>query len=193
MKTYNKTITEPRLVIKYDEDAESPRAFNDSVGYFITVDSEYKSPDDNKPLIGLVKDTGEEAKDQKDHIKRIKAGMKGWAEKVIAIYPVVKYEHSGVSYSLGTAHGFDYSNNGFYIVTDRTLNASGVTGDAMEKYIEAEIEIYNKWMNGEVYYYRLYDEDGELVDSCGGYYDLEDIKAALPEEWQGEKMEDYLI
>lgn len=195
MKTYTKTTIkeEPRLVIRYDDQPESPREWT-NLGYFITKDSRYNSPDQNDLLEDIMATTGQEAKDQKDHIKKIKKEIKAATEeKVKAIYPVVKYEHSGISYSLGQKHGFDYSNNGFYIITDKTQKDHGAKAKDFIKVINEEISAYNNYVNGEVYVYSLFNKDGELQDNCGGFYSLEDIKAMLPEEWKDEKMEDYLI
>lgn len=44
-------------------------------------------------------------------------------------------------------------------------------------YAEAEIVAHsvldelNQWANGEVYMYCAYDKDGNVINSCGGYYD----------------------
>jgi len=196
MKTYQQTTrtTEPRLVIEYDENTESPREWS-NLGYFITVDRNYNSPDQNKTLENIVAETGEEATSREEHMTMIKKRIKDeTGETVEAIYPVCKYEHSGVVYRLGVASGFDYSNNGFYIVTDKTRNEIGVKKDkkAIEKFIEAELKTYTQWANGEVYQFALYNEAGEMEDSCGGFYDLESIKEALPEEWQAEDMDEYV-
>jgi hypothetical protein len=68
-----------------------------------------------------------------------------------------------------------------------------------------EVEIYNQWLNGEVYGWETYkvDEDvadkdiedeGELLDSCWGYYDkvdevLKEAVGSLPEEaFMGEEV-----
>jgi hypothetical protein len=116
-------------------------------------------------------------------------------EEVIYITPICRYEHGGVSYSVGTKTVFDYSNNGFYIVTKESANE--ILGDdyneeEIVKIIESEIETYNQWVNGEVYEYTLYDEDGNFEDSCSGFYTLDEIKERLPEDFDDEDMEDYL-
>jgi hypothetical protein len=36
--------------------------------------------------------------------------------------------------------------------------------------IESEIEVYNQYLNGEVYGYVLKDKDGEEIDSCFGFF-----------------------
>ncbi len=63
--------------------------------------------------------------------------------------------------------------------------------------MKSEIETYGKYCNGEVYGYELYKVDGDvpdnkvrdegdLIDSCYGYYSvddaIEDGKAAIPDE-----------
>jgi len=197
MKTYTKTTVtkEPRLVIRYEEDSESPRSWS-NLGYFITVDRDYHSPDKHEELESIIKSTGDEAEDQDDHIKRIKDEFNQALpqdEKIIAIYPVVKYEHSGVCYSLGTKHNFDYSNNGFYIVTDKTQKELGTAKKDFEQTIKNELETYNSYFNGEVYYFTLYDRKGEMIESCGGYYKIDQIRAELPKEWENADLDEYLI
>ena len=191
MKTITKTITkvEPQLQIRHEEDSESPREWS-NLGYFITQDRNYYSPDKNEELQAVIKAGGEEAESQEDHIKYIK---EHYSEKILAIYPVVKYEHSGVAYSLGTAHGFDYSNNGFYIITEKTQKEVGTAKKDWEKVIKNELEIYNKYCNGEIYRFELYTKDGELEDSCGGFYNIEDIKEYLPKSWKNEDLTEYFI
>ena len=194
MKTYTKTVqeTKPRLIIRNDSDMESPREW-DNLGYFITCDSKHNSPDNNQALQSLVENNGQSATSQAEHIKMIKAGMK--AEnlgKVLAVYPVTKHEHGSVSYSLGTVHGFDSSNNSFYIVTKESADLIGAEAKDFEKIIKAEIETYNKWINGEVYVFTLYDDKGEVEESCGGFYAIEDIREYLPKEWADEDLSDYI-
>jgi hypothetical protein len=192
MKTYKAQIEKPRLVIEYDNDTESPRKW-DNLGYFITSESKYTSPDKDERLIKIVIDTGETARNLKEHIELIKESYDDNDDKIIAIYPVTRYEHSGVSYQLGEKHGFDYSNCGFYIVTKESQKVTGTSKGLFEKTIKAELEIYNKWFNGEVYSYILYDRNGEIKDSCGGFYDIEDIQEILPKEWAKENLTDYMV
>ena len=195
MKTYEetKTTTKPRLEISYDEMAESPREWS-NLGYFITVDSNYHSPDRHDFFEEVVRDTGQEAESLEEHIKMIKKAINELGEeKVIAIYPVNKYEHSGVSYSLGTAFGFDYSNNGFYIVTDKSQKEIGTVKKDFEKVIRQEIETYNQYANGQVYCFSFFDEDGAFENGCSGFYDINDIKDHLPDEWKDEDLDEYII
>ena len=193
MKTYEKTetTTEPLLKIKYDSDAESPREWS-NLGYFITVDRNYHSPDENTMMEDIVKSTGNIADDQEHHIKLIKEEIEDTGEKVLVIYPITKYEHSLVSYRLGTAHGYDNSNNGFYIITEKSQSDMGTKKKDFEKCINQELEVYNKWINGEVYRFELFNEKGEELEACTGFYSLDDIQDSLPDEWKDEDMKEYL-
>lgn len=195
MKTIEKTTTQTinQLKITYDEHGESPREWS-NLGYFITCDNNYRSPDNVQYLQDIIRETGQEATSQEDHMDLIKKSYVslGYEGKIIAIYPIVKYEHSGVVYSLGTKHGFDYSNNGFYIITDKQQGEYKTPKKDFETIIKQELEVYNKYANGEVYAYALFDDAGEIVDSCGGFYDIEDIRENLPEEWKDETLSDYI-
>jgi len=191
MRTITKKVEVPQLQISHDFDSESPREWG-NLGYFVTVDSRHNSPDKDAEIIAIVKNTGDEASSLTDHMELIKtiiATQRG--ENVLAIYPIAKYDHSGVSYSLGQKAGFDYSNNGFYIVTDKTVEELGTNATDFERVIKDELETYNKWCNGEVYYYTLYDSEGDLITTCGGFYDLEAIREELPEEWKNEDLSKY--
>lgn len=193
MKTFKRTIEEPILKIKNDECPSSPREWS-NLGYFIVISSRYYSPDKNVFLIDTIKNTGEDADNQKHHIELITKEIEtNTTEKVLAIYPISTYEHGGIMYSLGNQNGFDYSNNGFYIVTDKTSAEIGVKKEDFEGVIRDELEIYNQYCNGEVYRFELYDEEGNIVDSCGGFYSIDEIKEYLPEEFEGEDLEEYFI
>jgi len=194
MKTYKKVIESPRLVIEYDNDAESPRKNQDNLGYFYTKDSNYHSPDGNdSDIYQIMLDTGDEADNLKDYLKRMKKRINAETdEKVLAIYPVMKYEHGSVYYRLGEAHGFDYSNNGFYIITDKTQKIVGTPKSRFEKVIMQELEEYNQWANEEIYSFVLYNDKGEIEDSLGGLYAIEDIRENLPDDWKKEDLQEYL-
>lgn len=193
MKTFKTTIEKPILTISYDNYPSSHREWS-NLGYFIVISKRYNSPDKNDFLFNVIKNTGDIANNQKHHIELIKKEIESSInEKVLAIYPISMYEHSGINYSLGNRHGFDYSNNGFYIVTDKTKAELGVEEKDFEAVIKAELDWYNQYCNGEVYEFVLYDEEGNIKDSCSGFYSIDDIKEYLPEEFQDEDLEEYFI
>jgi len=190
--TYTKEVTQNKLEIYFDRYAESPRKW-DNLGYFISVDNRHQSPDNHPDFMEIIKETGDTATDVENHCKLIKSEIKKrLGEKVLAVYPVNTFEHGNIIYRLGTKKGFDYSNNSFYIVTEKTAQVLGTPKSRFEKVIEQELKEYTSWANGEVYGFKLYGDSGEVVDCCGGYYDLEDIKSELGDEWKNENLLNYL-
>lgn len=117
---------------------------------------------------------------------------------LILIKPINMYEHSGVTIS--TSSGYPYNDRwdagcvGFIYVTKETLfnNCIGMVEETWkeqaDRYIEGEMEIYDQYLRGDVYGYRLtkkvieqekcphcgevireYEEEVE-DDSCWGLY-----------------------
>lgn len=64
---------------------------------------------------------------------------------------------------------------GFIFATEETIKHEygGLDTKSIEKtakYLEGEIEEYNKFLTGDVWGYRVMNEDGETLDSCDGFY-----------------------
>jgi hypothetical protein len=193
MLTYKETINKPRLEISCENNPMSPREWS-CLGYFFTKDNRYRSPDGSDNALYKIMLEAEYLVDNADeHMDAIKKLAKEQGIDIIAIYPVVKYEHSAVVYKLGQIHGFDYSNNGFYIITKDSQKELGTKRKDFEKVIKQELADYNQYINGEIYRFILYNEKGEQIDSCGGFYDIDDIKEYLPDEWQDEVLSNYFI
>lgn len=192
MQTYTKTIEKPRLVIEYDADGMSPRDW-DNLGYFVTVERNYMSPDKNEQLRDIIESTQYDVNNSDEHADAIKKEFEENSdEKILLIVPVYRYEHGNVIYRRGNGSGWDSSNCGFYIVTDKTADVLGTPADRFARVIDSELEEYTKYANGEIYAFTLYDENGEIEDSCGGFYDIEDIKEHLPKEYADDDLNDYL-
>ena len=100
-----------------------------------------------------------------------------------------------MSYFLGQRSGWDYGVVGFWFVTKANLKELGLdlTENEILAYLTSDFIYFNKWLNGEVYEYRLYNSEGEFVDGCGGFYSIEDIRRCLPDEYKDEDLEEYLI
>jgi hypothetical protein len=73
-----------------------------------------------------------------------------------------------------------------------SISGRTMTAETIAEAIDAELVEYTKWVNGDVYAFTLYDENGEQVDSCGGFFDIEDIREHLPEDWKDEPLMPYL-
>jgi len=119
----------------------------------------------------------------------------GWAEfraqlekdhKPAAILPLGLIDHSGISmYIGGGAHpcdpgGWDSGTIGFGFVSRETAlrewGSKRLTKrirKQAETCLRAEVETYNQYLTGDVYGYEIQDENGELIDSCWGFYGVE--------------------
>ncbi len=125
----------------------------------------------------------------------------GWDEldkKVCECYPgcellpVFRYEHSGVAYNttgfaLYDSVGWDWARVGFILCERDTMIrewgkklATRKVREQARACLNAEVETYSQWANGEVYGYIIKDENGhdmdELADSCWGFYGFEYVK-----------------
>ncbi len=190
------------LTIDYCEAPESPREWS-NLGYFITCESNYKSPDDREDLKKIIEQSQYSASNCAEHIEEIKKEFKAIGEEIKAIYPINRYEHGVVIYSLGEKHGFDHSNCGFYIITKKTQKEIGALKKDFKKIIKQELDCYNKYINGETYHFTLDEKQAPKVckccgidsgseykdlDACGGFYSIEDIFSEI-----GEKMDNWKI
>jgi len=132
--------------------------------------------------------------------------------KALAIQPVFLYDHSGLSLDTYRRCRWDSGQIGFCVVTSKTLKHWSIASrrkylkenGSYDKLITEELETYSKWLNGECYWYEVFElnrnlptmrlpglfeptvdilsstdeEDAtyeyELNDSCGGFIGMED-------------------
>ena len=131
---------------------------------------------------------------KKDIIKR---------DGAVIVEPLYIYEHGSITISTTPfSCPWDSGQLGFVIVTkDGIKNNFGVkrvTKKLIEKckeVLQSEVKEYKMYLEGDVYGFRCYDEDGNITDSCIGFFGTdfeengmlcyisdEDIVAALKEE-----------
>jgi hypothetical protein len=135
----------------------------------------------------------------------------GSVKDYIVCKPIYMYEHSGQTISLSPfGCPWDSGLCGYvFVFKDKILKEFPDTNDdnwrdKAEEVIESEIDVYDSYIQGEVYYYCL--EEGhtvehkdlvtgaiwtsteyEVVDSCCGYYGdcrLDILYAALGDDWE---------
>jgi hypothetical protein len=112
----------------------------------------------------------------------------GWAEmekviikeeNVAIILPLYLFDHSGITISTKPFNcPFDSGRIGFVYITKQSIykeyNTKRITKAIREKAIavlEAEVKTYDKYISGDVWGYRITDENDSEVDSVWGYYD----------------------
>jgi len=116
-------------------------------------------------------------------------------KKAIIILPLYLYDHSGLSIKVGSFQGllpqghaeFDSGQVGFIYVTKEKIQKEFIPKVEKltkalkvrtEKVLRAEVEIYNQYLNGEVYGFKI-EKNGQDFDSCWGFYEIDDaIKEA---------------
>jgi len=111
-------------------------------------------------------------------------------KEAIIILPLYLYDHSGISMKVGNFQGllsqghveFDSGQVGFIYCTKKNIldnwNKKIVTKSLLklaEKLLRGEVEDYDKYIYGDIYQYNIEDTDGEIIESCGGYYETEEI------------------
>ena len=120
--------------------------------------------------------------------------------KPIMIKEVYAYQHSNIKlYTKDTNVVFqhsawDSSFIGFVFITEKDLETLGITDktdEHLSKAIEYDLKIYSQYLNGEVYQFQIVEttycehcenSNEEILDSCCGYYDIDDIKEEYKDE-----------
>lgn len=125
-------------------------------------------------------------------------------EKYIAL-PVYKYEHGGVTISTSPfSCPWDSGQIGYiYIPEDRMEEIEHFPEDwlkgrtkeqAAKDMLQGEINEFDQYICGDVYGFRVEDENENLIDSCGGFYgdDFENngMLDHLPEDMENQ-LKDY--
>jgi hypothetical protein len=124
-----------------------------------------------------------------DRMDEIAAGIN---DGTLLGLPVYAYVHGGTSLRCGSWQGMlpqghaesDSGQSGFVYVDRKTAVKEWFGGKLLTKKrretilrgIEAHVEEVNSVLNGDVYYIRVEDDDGEFLDSCGGFIGSEYAK-----------------
>ena len=100
-------------------------------------------------------------------------------ERDYFIFPVYLYSHSGISISLDNSKypfndKWDTSMNGYILVSK--LLREDIDYDSALSYAESLINNWNKYFYGDIYRYEIYDENNNIIDSCGGFYDIDECE-----------------
>ena len=103
------------------------------------------------------------------------------------LFPLFMYDHGGICLSLSNSSypfndRWDAGQLGYILVKRQealeTLGKKRMSKKLRRKIaeiIEAEVETYNSYLSGDVYGYVI-EKDGKQVDSCWGYYGLENVE-----------------
>jgi len=157
------------LAICKDMNAEDPRAW-DNLGRMVCFHTKYELGDT---------DHGFNKNDFSDWEELRQAIIE--RDDPVVIYPLYLFDHSGITIKIGPFSGPDaYWDSGqvgyIYTTKEDIRNIYGIKR-VTQKYIklaeqalQEEVELYDKFLRGEVYGYILEDEKGNEIDSCWGFY-----------------------
>ena len=196
-----------RLVIEQDEFPEDPRSW-DNLGTMLCCNRSYQLGDCNTnretelQLAAICRKYGksDEEIDEMTFAEEVRFILD---QDNVCGLPLWLYDHSGISISTGVVDSWDSSFVGlifvekdFYIAQMCLKDEKDWKAKAKET-LKSEVEIYSDFLEGNVYMWTLYeptvvirqsmegkelsrkiDEEGEMVDSMGGFYNptLEDVE-----------------
>ncbi len=147
-----------RVAVEHDPDPYNPRKEYDHLGTVVLVDR-------------CRYDFGDETADQ-DELRRI-----GLDETLFKL-PIYLYDHSGITINTsGFSCPWDSGMVGMiYMPKAGAVEnwgkkiASKQVRDKAYACLRAEIEELDNYLTGQVYGYRVYDPEGEEVESCWGFF-----------------------
>lgn len=163
-------LTENRkLIVSYDEWAESPRTW-DNLSKMI--------------FFGKHKHLGDKHNINSDNYN-------GWSEleqairkeyNVVILKKVYAYSHGGMTISTSPfSCPWDSGTLGFVIITKEDLKKEfgwkvitkkrlNEESNRLDKIIEGEVSVLDEYISGEVYQFSIENEEGDVEDSCSGFY-----------------------
>lgn len=157
--------------VTYDMDPESPREW-DNACRLVMSHNRYRFPNEA--------DVDFDAYDGWDEVEKALRSK----HRAHLIVPVYMYDHSGLAFRAGRGFGdvdsgrWDWGQVGFAYLTKSDLRREWGKDQEREQKalasIEAELDAYESFVNGNVYCFSVEDEDGNLIESCAGFYDMDD-------------------
>jgi len=153
-----------KINIFYDEDYDMPNAW-DNPDAFLCSDYRGLHVDSESISASECRDAANEGK---------------WFLNGFYIFPVSIYDHSGISLSLGSSRGWDYTNGHAFVCVRRTKGWSWAKAKA-EKIADGVIDEWNCALEGDVYGFVAEDAEGNEIESCWGFYGTEGREEAVSE------------
>jgi hypothetical protein len=183
-----------KIIIDYDQEPMNPRTEWDNRSTMVCWHSRYNLGDleNRRPIsenyrepIDLLYELAGVDRDEYQDEQYEKTGKwddmdtadlyKLIEEKGTIISTLYLYDHSGITISMGSfSCPWDSGPVGYIYMTKETvLKEWGEGEEAYERArncMKGEVEVYDNYLTGEVYSFKIEDPDGEEIDSCSGYY-----------------------
>ena len=149
------------IEIHYDEWGESPRNW-DNLGTMVTFTRRYDIGDDAgfRDADELV----EYLTENKDNLYYL---------------PIFMYEHSGIALSTSPfGDRWDSGQIGYIYMTKQTAHENRLCEEEAYNVLMAEVKDMDDFVRGNVYGYKVFNDEGEELDSCWGFLgDIENCEA----------------
>lgn len=202
MNAHNEIYKGYSIFIDHDEDVESPREW-DNLFTMVCWHGRYNLGDeqldrnldpwdymmeqlDEIEVYKLDEATEELLERHGDNEDIDREEIRAAFDKYFDSEPLYLYDHSGISISLAPFNDpWDSGNVGFlYALKDSLRKGFGksYTPERVIELMKGEVRIYDQYLRGDTYGYRI-EKDGEELDSCWGFfgddYVLSDAKESV--------------
>jgi len=170
------------LKIMQDTDVESPRKDFDNLGTMICFHSKYNLGDNHN--YSDPRDLLEDLVNQIDpdidlNVMNMESLME-IIEKKYIIKPLYLYDHSGLSMNTtGFSCNWDSGQIGWTHVSNEKALKECDGLEVAEKCLVSEVETYDQYLRGDVFGFFFEDSEGDIIESCFGFYGLENIESEL--------------
>ena len=170
-------IKDLKVKVVYDEISENPRDW-DNIGKMVCFRTRYNLGDETD----LRTDQFEGWNELKAYLVKEK--------KAFLILPLRLYDHSGISISVSSSYPFncpwDSMQVGFIYCTKEDIKENYLVKNnyvkritkkilnKAEEELKQEVKTYNQYLNGEVFGFVVEDSEEKHIDSCYGFYDVEE-------------------
>lgn len=187
------TVGDQVLTVEYDIDPIDPRS-NDNLGKMAFFHNRYGLPNES----GI-------SKDSFSSWEELEAILKNDHEAMV-MFPVCLYDHGSISVKIGERGDMWDSGKIGYIYASKEAILNNFTPynkpqkkkitksmiEQTKKVLEAEMKEFDLYIQGLVMSYFIQDvkkcnlghEHRETVESCTGFYSMEDIIATVPEKFK---------
>lgn len=154
------------LEVYYDPSPMNPRK-DDNLGTMLCFHSRYDLGDKN--ILDINTSMFDSWEDMEEYLRK--------EENAVVILPLFLYDHGGITMkTLPFSCHWDSGQVGFIYVTREKILKDFKRKKLSKKLLKfvadillSEVEIYKKYLEGDIYGYIL-KENGEDIDSCWGFY-----------------------
>lgn len=169
-------VGEAKIHIRKDTDPLNPRTEWSNAWKWYSNHSRYSFDKENGKYLSINDVFDGETEDGES----IKDAILRQNPEFLDVRPIYLMDHSAIAVSLGSFNDPWDSGIGIYAAITREQAEADwpdLKGDDEKlkaqayKCLESEVEVFSKYLDGEVYGYVIEDGSGEETDSCWGYYD----------------------